>query len=182
MAYLVAVPLGVIPPSDRLSTQEIALALLLFAGATLAAQSLYSIESLSFGPSGISAKVARIAARQGELESEIRALQIAVGGIVTKYEISHLERLASDGPASVRFGEIFFQELDHLDAMGFIVPRDIRGLNAIRQDRGSGLEDFDLKMYVDITNEGREYLALRALLAARIAGEKRRVETVSAGR
>ena len=172
VGYLVAVPFGLLRDSDRLSAQDVVLALVLFVLLLFAAQSTYSLDSFSLGSSGLTAKVERMAVRQSELESEIRALQIAVGGIVSKYEILHLEGLAGDGPAVVRFGEIFVDELTHLDGMGFVVPRDVRGLNAIRDDHGSGEDDFDLKTYVDITMEGREYLALRAHLATRTANER----------
>ena len=63
-------------------------------------------------------------------------------------------------------------ELTHLDAMEYIRPTNPRGLNALRDDHGGGLDDFDLKTYVEITQEGREYLLLRAQLAARAAGER----------
>jgi len=48
----------------------------------------------------------------------------------------------------------------------FLRPIDGRGLNALREDHGSGLDDFGLKRCVEITPEGQEYLALRDRLAA----------------
>jgi hypothetical protein len=42
-------------------------------------------------------------------------------------------------------------------------------MDALRDDHGSGLDDFDMKQYIEITEEGREYLALRTELAARLA-------------
>jgi hypothetical protein len=53
--------------------------------------------------------------------------------------------------------------------MEFIRPTDPRGLNALRDDHGGGLDDFDLKLYLEITQEGREYLLLGAQLATRTA-------------
>lgn len=102
----------------------------------------------------------------------MRALQVSLTGLVTKFELTHLKKLAADGPANVRFGEIMQYELTHLDAMEFIRPTSPRGLNALRDDHGGGLDDFDLKTYLEITQEGREYLLLRAQLAARIAETK----------
>jgi hypothetical protein len=60
-------------------------------------------------------------------------------------------------------------ELTHLDAMEFIRPTGPGGLNAIRDNHGSGLDEFDLKNYIEITQGGREYLALREQLIARTA-------------
>jgi hypothetical protein len=48
-------------------------------------------------------------------------------------------------------------------------PTGPRGLNAIREGYGSGMSDFDLKDYVEITQEGLEYLALQAQLTVRSA-------------
>lgn len=93
-------------------------------------------------------------------------MQVSLTGLVTKWELIHLRNLATAGPASVRFGNIMQDELTHLDAMEFIRPTGPGGLNAIRDDYGSGLDDFDLKNYIEITQEGREYLALREQLAA----------------
>ena len=171
-AYLVAVPAGLIPKADRLSPQEIALGAVLLLGVTFLAQSQYSLTDLSLGASGVTAKFERLEGRQDALESEVRALSVAVGGLVTKYEFVHLEKLTKEGPAVVRYGDIMLAELTHLDAMTFLRPRDVRGLNALREDHGSGLDEFDLKSYIEVTQEGREYLALRARLAARLAQDE----------
>ena len=117
----------------------------------------------------------RIEARQSAFESEVKALQVTLTGLVTKFELVHLERLAAPGPTTVKFGEIMLRELEHLDAMQFVRPTELQGLNALRDQHGSGLDDFDLKQYVEITVEGREYLALRAQLAAATA--RRRAES-----
>lgn len=166
LGYLVAVTAGAIAPGNRLSTPEILLGMGLVAALLVAPQlPLYSIKDLSLGPGGVTANFERIAARTTALESDVRALQVAITGLVTKFEAVHLEKLAADGPAVVRFGDIMLAELVHLDAMRYVVPLDHRGLNALREDHGTGLTDFDLKTYVAVTQEGREYLGLRAQLA-----------------
>ena len=170
LAYLVSITQGVIRSDNRLSASEIALAVAVLATILLSGQIRgYSIKDLTLGTGGITASFERIEARQESLESEVRALQVALTGLVTKFEMMHLAKLAGDGPASVRFGEIMLHELTHLDAMQFVRPLDPRGLNALRQDHGSGLSDFNLKDYIEITREGLEYLALRAQLQARAA-------------
>jgi hypothetical protein len=170
LAYLVSITQGMIGPDNRLSTSEIALAVAVLATILLSGQVRgYSVKDLTLGTGGITASFERIEARQESLESEVKALQIALTGLVTKFEMLHLTKLAGDGTVSVRFGEIMLNELTHLDAMQFVRPRDPRGLNALRQDHGSGLSDFNLKDYVEITPEALEYLALRAQLSARAA-------------
>lgn len=170
-AYLLAIPLGLIPKDNRLGTPEVVVAVGLTVSITLMSQNIYSLKELTLGSSGVTAQFQRIEARQNHLEAEVRALQVALSGLVTKFEVIHLEKLSADGTAKVRFGEIMLAELTHLDAMQFIRPVDLRGLNAMRQDHGSGLDEFDLKSYVEITKEGLEYLALRAQLAARTAAD-----------
>ena len=54
------------------------------------------------------------------------------------------------------------QELKNLHAMGFVRPRKGHGLIDIRREYAHREEEeFDLKEYVEITEQGREYLKLR---------------------
>jgi hypothetical protein len=161
ISYLIAIPVGLVHPAERLSVQEIILASAILIALAFAAQTGYALNDLTLGPSGLSAHFNRIETRQNKLEADVRALQVALTGLVTKFELMHLQSLAAAGPAIVRYGEIFVRELTHLDAMGFVRPIDKRGINAIGEDHGSGLDDFNLKQYLEITQEGREYLDLR---------------------
>jgi len=173
-AYLALIPVGVVDKDNRLGAAEAILAGALVAGAFFAAQTSYTIKGLKLGSSGLEADFERIEARQDKLENEIRILQVALSGIVNKYEVTHLEKLAADGPATMHYGEIMFEQIKRLDSMDFVRPTQaMRGFNAIADDHGSGLDEFDLKSYVEITEQGREYLALRASLAERAA--RRRV-------
>jgi hypothetical protein len=175
LGYLVLIPVGVIDAGNRLSTGEAVIAAALIVIFLFAAQTSYTIEGLTVGSTGVVASFERIEARQSALESDVKALQVTLTGLVTKFELVHLERLAAEGPTTVKFGEIMLRELEHLDAMQFVRPTQLQGLNAVRDQHGSGLDDFDLKQYVEITAEGREYLALRAQLAAGTA--RRRAES-----
>jgi len=163
LAYLMAIPLGLV--THRLEVHEVALAAGLLVGVGFAASS-YSITDLSIGSGGVSARLDRAEARQRVLESELRALQVALSGLVTKYEWDHLRRLAGEGPVLARFRQDrkLQMELERLDAMGFLEPVDPRGLNAIPQDHEHIYEEFDIKRYVAITQAGREYLRLREQL------------------
>ncbi|MFD0469664.1 hypothetical protein ACFQ0B_16135 [Nonomuraea thailandensis] len=123
LAYIVAIPLGLI--TRRLEVHEVALAAALLVGVWFAASS-YSITDLSIGAGGVSARLDRTEAKQRALESELRALQVALSGLVTKYEWDHLRRLAGEGPVPARFrqdGKLQL-ELERLDAMGFVEPVD----------------------------------------------------------
>ena len=165
ISYLIAVPIGLVSQTQRLSVQEIIFASAILVALAFAAQGKYAITDLTLSSSGISAHFNSIEKKQNKLEEDVRALQVALVGLVNKNEQGHLERLAADGSYTVRFGEIFVGELTRLDAMDFVEPVDKeRGINAIRQDHGSGQDDFDLKRYIAITSRGREYLDLRNTL------------------
>jgi hypothetical protein len=130
------------------------------------------IRNLALGPAGVTARFEQIEKRQSELETEIQALQVAVTGLVTNHELAQLEKLTADRTAVVSYSNPMVKELEHLDATTYVVPMDLRGLNGMEQDHGNGIDQFDLKDYVQITTEGRQYLSLRARLAARAAAAK----------
>jgi hypothetical protein len=128
LVYLVSITQGAIEPDSRLSASEIALAVAVLATILLSGQIRgYSVKDLTLGAGGITASFERIEERQESLESEVKALQVALTGLVTKFEMTHLTKLAGDGTVSVRFGEIMLNELTHLDAMQFVRPKDPRG-------------------------------------------------------
>ena len=51
-------------------------------------------------------------------------------------------------------------ELNRLDAIRYLVPKSGRGIESVRERDGSDRE-FNLKEYVEITNDGLDYLKLR---------------------
>jgi hypothetical protein len=160
MAYLICIPLGKISSERRLGTPEAILGAVLFGFIFLATEG-YSLEGLSVGPAGVKAEINRIRDNQRHLTSDIRGLQFAIRGLVTKFELDHLRLLAAEGPATVRMNELLMSDLNRLDAIDFIIPTDgASGLNAIRQKYGGYEADFDLKAHVSITQRGREYLEL----------------------
>jgi hypothetical protein len=153
---------------------EVLLALSTILLIALLTQTQYAIKDLAVGPSGISAHLDQIEKRQSSIESEIIALQLAVSGLVTKYEKIHLDGLANPEPYMVSFSKIMVErELDHLDAMHYLVPLKPSGLNAIvLEHQHDGYSRFDLKEYVQLTSEGRQYLSMRADLDARTANAR----------
>jgi hypothetical protein len=156
--------LGLVPADHRLGTVEMAVAGGLVALGVISLQQSYVVTDLTVSARGLTATVARLRHDQDVLQSNVAALQVAVAGIVTKFEESHLRKLAGREPALVHFGHIFLEELTRLDRINYIRPRDARGLNAIREDFSDDSVDFDLKQYVEITEEGSNYLALRDAL------------------
>ncbi|MFD1537561.1 hypothetical protein [Nonomuraea guangzhouensis] len=175
LAYLAVIPFGLVDSGDRLELPEIVLAITLLVGASFSA-STYSITDFTIGPSGFSARLAQYEQRQNSLEAEVNALRIALTGLVTKYEWDHLRRLMEQPMVMVRFREDrkLQLELERLDAMGFIRPKDeVRGLNAVVDDHAVDPNEFDLKNYVEITDDGADYLELRKRLKDGESGSTR---------
>jgi hypothetical protein len=166
LLYIISIPFGLVDRDNRLGTSEIVLAVALLSALAFAAQDTYALTDLSFGSSGVSARFRR---RVKALEEEVRALQVAVAGLVTKHELEHLGKLALEGPALARWRRdgSLESELYRLDAIEFLTAVDPRGIDAIRQDHAHDSSDFDLKDYVKLTSAGEEYLALREAVAAR---------------
>jgi hypothetical protein len=163
LAYVVAIPLGLV--THRLEVHEVALAAALLAGVCFAA-SPYSITDLSIGAGGVSARLDRAEAKQRVLESELRALQVALSGLVTKYEWDHLRRLAGEGPVPARFRQDrkLQMELERLDAMG-LSSRSIRvGSMRCLRITGTRMTSSTSRGTCAITEAGREYLRLRERL------------------
>lgn len=155
VAYLVMVPLGVIGASARLSTPEIIVAV------AVLVLSQYSIEDLTFDTGGASKiRLRRVEDRQRALESDVKALMMALSGIVTKHELSHLRGLDAPGRFEVQYSNHMFRELERLDAMQFVEPVRDGGLSAIRTDHQVPDDRFDLKDYAKITERGQDYLKL----------------------
>lgn len=108
--------------------------------------------------------------RQQELQaSDIESIRVALRGLVSKYELQHLQGLATRNPFIVNYGKEFFDELKRLDDFGFLLPRPglERGLYTVFERYGheenAPLENrtrFNLHDYVVITPEGDRYLEL----------------------
>ena len=101
--------------------------------------------------------------RQDVLESRVRALQMLIKGNATDFEYEKLKGLAAEGPFRVVFHWDMYGELRRLDALRYVQPQPGYGIESIKERDGSG-EEFDLKQYVYITEEGVEYLKLRGEL------------------
>jgi len=60
----------------------------------------------------------------------------------------------------VKFHNDMILELKRLDSIRYLTPEHGYGIESVRERDGRG-DEFDLKEYVQITNEGMEYLRLK---------------------
>jgi hypothetical protein len=106
-------------------------------------------------------------ARQTDIESTVKTLQIVVRGILTEWEYQKLQGLVRQQPFLVRFHNKMLDELYRLRALGYVTMAPGRTISSLRERDGMGKE-FDLKEYVQITAEGQEYLKLREASVAEL--------------
>jgi hypothetical protein len=167
IGYLILLIAGKIPPGQRLGWPEYSI--LAFV-ALFASGFFQKLTEVSFGKEGIQFKLQleRIQEKQNADGALLRAMQIALLGLLDKYERGHLERMSGEGPFFCHYGEIFFRQIKNLDAHDFLKPVQDGGFNVI-EDRfkNSPAEEFDLKRFMAITPEGRRYVeAVNALLGS----------------
>lgn len=155
--YLSLIPLGVIGPEYRLGTPELALIIILVLWLSGAASRL---ADFSISASGITARFQEIETQQEIIKSQIHTLQVVVKGLVTEFEYEKLVGLSKPHSFMVRFHNDMYEELKRLDAIRYVQPQPRFGIISIRECDGNG-DEFDLKQYVRITDEGLQYLKLR---------------------
>lgn len=124
-----------------------------------------AIRDLGISETKTSWQIQSIQSRQNTTESKVNTLQIVVKGLVTEFEHDKLVGLAAADPFKVSFHNDMYEELKRLDAIGYVKPNSGYGIISIRERDGSG-NQFDLKQYVHITEDGQEYLKLRSELGA----------------
>ncbi len=127
------------------------------------------IQQLGFVDTRVSAQVSELRSRQDSTESQVRALQIAMKGLVTEYEHDKLLGLAGEAPFLVTYSHRMYEEVRRLYTLGYLkTPTgridDLRRLGDRLGDQARRHERFDLKDYVTITAEGREYVRARSPL------------------
>ena len=81
-------------------------------------------------------------------------------GLVTDFEYTKLRGLAASGPFNVQFHNSMIAELNRLDAIHYVRPRAGYGIESMRERDGTDRK-FDLKQYMEITEDGLEYLRFR---------------------
>jgi hypothetical protein len=158
IAFLVAL-FGVFRQWENASALVAMLAIM--AGALILILLLPYLTEFYIGPKGVGGKLSRMEERQDSLDSRLQAIQLTLTGLVTKNEYPKLTGLAQKEAFLVNYHPDMYEELKHLDAMGFLQPLAGHGLIDIRnQYEHKEQEEFDLKEFVEITEQGREYLKL----------------------
>jgi hypothetical protein len=157
VAYLIAVTFGAVDKDRRLEGTEVALlvAVLLFASGLVG-----RLADLTVGKEGQKASFRKLEERQEQQETTLRAIQIALKGIVSRFEMDKLRGLAAAEPFTCFYSPDFLNELKRLDALGFVRPSLPGGLNELKATYGR--EDlapdqrprFDLKACLEITPRG----------------------------
>jgi hypothetical protein len=164
-AYVALVLAGRISGEARLGWAEFAL----IAFAVLFAGGFFEkLAKLSIGDKGLEVTLEDIKVQQEAQGSDLVAIKIAVRGLVTRYEYRHLAQLSADGPYNVRYGNKFFDEITRLDDMGYIEPTATNpgGFVSLRDKYSARTEEwFNLKDYMQITQQGKGYLQALAKLA-----------------
>jgi hypothetical protein len=126
------------------------------------------IRDLGFAEAKTSQVITDIAVKQHqhekklvEQDASIRSLQVALNGIVTRYELDKLEGLVRDTPFMCYYSDDLYNELKRLRAIGLVGNHQGVGLAAIRGEFKDSNRQFDLKRFFFVTREGLEYLRLR---------------------
>jgi hypothetical protein len=164
--YVLLVVTGRIGANEKLGPSEYALIAFV---ALFVAGFFDKLAELSFGKEGLSVRLNTVEARQERADDTLKGIQVALTGLVTKYEYEHLQKLGTPGPYRCKYGNIFFDEIRRLDSIGFIQPTQTykdRGFNAIKEQHENDRGDFDLKLYVEITDQGKAYLTIRKRMEA----------------
>ena len=133
-----------------------------------------AIRSMGLSDRKTSAQVEELRARQESTEgqvreaaSQIRMMQFAIKGLVNEYEYDKLVGLVKEGPFLVHYNHRMFDEVRRLHTLNYVRTHSdgIGGVTSIRQFDGRA-DQFDLKSFIAITDEGREYLRIRSQLDA----------------
>lgn len=148
-------------------TNALLAALGIMTGALILVETLPRIAEFTVGP--IKGKLVKVEKGQQMLRSDLEAIRVALTGIVTKFEIDYLRRLAKAEPWNCRYEPDTYDRLRRLDDMGFVRPtkiHDERRLIRIQELFGdesikvADREWFNMKDYVEITPAGRNYIEL----------------------
>jgi len=100
--------------------------------------------------------------RLNRVQSDIEAIRLALRGILMKHEFGPLKALAGPGKAKITKGPNLDKYLHRLDGLNFIQPNPGYGLGTI--ERIPNDQQFDLKDYLYITEDGKAYLDITTKL------------------
>jgi hypothetical protein len=126
--------------------------------------------------------VDQVEKRQAIQESEIRAIQIALEGVLTKHEIGLLEGLNTPNEFMIRYEPDLYRYLHRLDGLNFIQPKLGYGLITIEERHKDDEKlpvppherpPFNLKEFVYITDDGKRYLNILNYILDKVAEQTR---------
>jgi hypothetical protein len=121
-----------------------------------------AIQALGFSEKRAQQQIRRLEDRQEKLSRLLfLTSQVALKGIVTKFELDKLRGLSGDGPFPVRYHPRMYDELLRLYGVQFIATTEGHEIGDIKSAyaRRGDLE-FDLKQFVYLTEDGQVYLSL----------------------
>jgi CAP12/Pycsar effector protein, TIR domain len=121
-----------------------------------------AIQALGFSENRAQQQIRRLEDRQEKLSKLLfLTSQVALKGIVTKFELEKLRGLSGHGPFPVRYHPRMYDELRRLYALQFVAPTEGHEIGDMKSAyaRQENLE-FDLKQFVYLTDDGQVYLSL----------------------
>src|SRR5262249_21137713 len=99
------------------------------------------VRDLGFADTKTSQAITNLSAKQQQQEHQldehhdaIRSLQVALQGIVTRYEFEKLEGLTRDAPFMCYYSDDLYNEMKRLRAMGLVTNHHGVGLGTIRNE------------------------------------------------
>ena len=125
-------------------------------------------------PGGWKVKFREVENEQQRQAREIQWLKFLMQNFLTGYELEHLQKFAADAPFWFEFDSgtknYFERELRRMLDLNLIERLPNSGVRALLHDRAgvvnvSGRDMKDVKQYLRITPQGREYLRMRGQLA-----------------
>jgi len=125
-----------------------------------------TIQELGFSKKKVTRAIDDIREQQQKQSGQIKALQYALRGIVTNYEVDKLIALERPEPFWCWYSDDLYNEMRRLRALGFVQNYPGVGLREIRNGFKDKPLQFDLKHYFFVTPEGRQYLGLRNQLGS----------------
>jgi hypothetical protein len=113
-----------------------------------------SIETNTANIEAITNILKRITLLEQQMAQTQTGKETLINNLVSNFELKHLEKLASDQAFFYKRQRDFEQELRHLRAFGFI--ENLQGKTISKMPESGNLKD-----YLQITEQGREYLQKR---------------------
>jgi hypothetical protein len=125
-------------------------------------------------PGGWKMKFREVEHEQQRLDREIQWLKFLTRNFLTGYEVEHLQKFAADGSFWFEFDSgtktYFERELRRMLDLNLVERLPGTGVGALLHNRDgvvnkNGKDMKDVKQYLRITEQGREYLKMRGQLA-----------------